>query len=175
MAKSKSKSKKETKSAEELFKIVSQLNDLVTKSLEVREIDLMDIPREDGDESNGDILDEMTDNDRDFVSLTDREFEAALAMFDELISDIVKKTKVTTKPKVQKMRVYKALKSIMRFWADTISMHIVRGISATGSLQDLSDGYREWKQKRYGNAYPIGVATRQLLRNLKVGAIRLRR
>jgi hypothetical protein len=60
-----------------------------------------------------------------------------------------------------------ALRKAAKEWKKEITRRIKEGDFEGGGNQKLEPEYEAWKKKIYSYAYPIGVATKQLLDNVK--------
>lgn len=95
--------------------------------------------------------------------------------------DISKKTKIIGKEEAKNIAnqiTSKALLAAMEKAKAIITRRIEDGVDKDGvAVSDLDPNYKKKKEKEFGFAYPIGVATGQLLDNLAPGArnVRLRR
>lgn len=163
--------------ADDLYSIVAAINaQLKGVGASFSGVGIIDPPRTDSDVTNRHIVDELIDNDRDFFAVTRGQVGLIAESLWVSISEITRDAGMI-KPEMAarkaKMRSVKILKSMMTSYAKLVIENIEKGRTATGRLKDLSQGYKEWKAQKYGSAYPIGVASRQLLRALASGVIRV--
>ena len=130
--------------------------------------------REDGSLTNKNILVFLKDGGRDFVTMTKQDTIKVQRAFTTTVANKMRtlKTKDVKRFSSQLNKiVVEALKQSLLTMIGIIEKRLKAGKDYKGSSlrtsKDLSDQYKKQKQDKYGHIYPVGIASGQLVDNVK--------
>lgn len=120
--------------------------------------------------TNATIVEELIASGRDFFTLRSAEANAVAGVVDAAFQRRIASHKAKMTPQQARGAAVGALIEAMKKYMEIVTKRINRQETATGSPASLSEGYAAHKQRKYGFADPIGVATGNLLENLDPSA-----
>lgn len=167
----------ETEGLQTIERVLSALQSMGSQ---IGSVELHTISRKDADATNAEILKWLKNSGRDFLTQSSKDNEEVAQAFCSELERVLGK-EFSEGAVIDRWEARGAgrdlgqftteladrtLRAAMTKYADQISERIDDQRSNTGEIADLSDAYKDYKQKAAGFIKPIGKFTGQLMDNL---------
>ena len=151
---------------EKLDAKLKEIRKIASGKASIRGVELHDIPRGDAAIGNSRILEHLRDLGFDFITLTSEEQARISDAFERQAETLLAREEV---------KANGVLASAYRAAMVEYGKVMVEKIEANPYSGQLSEAYERHKERQFGDAYPVGVATGQLLANLLSRTVKLTR